>query len=492
MSTASTQNPVILGHSNQNGQLRGPVVKPAGGQGSGGGSHQTQQPGHMKQASSTINNGTGPSITQLAKATPTANTVIKPGDDWKRNLTLPPKDMRMRTSDVTATKGNEFEDYCLKRELLMGIFEMGWEKPSPIQEESIPIALSGRDILARAKNGTGKSGAYLIPLLERIDLKKDCIQAMGIVPTRELALQVSQICIQISKHMGGVKVMATTGGTNLRDDIMRLDETVHVVIATPGRILDLIKKGVAKVNQVQMMVLDEADKLLSQDFVVMMEEILSYLPKQRQILLYSATFPLSVQKFMNSHLSKPYEINLMEELTLKGVTQYYAYVTERQKVHCLNTLFSRLQINQSIIFCNSSQRVELLAKKISQLGYSCFYIHAKMRQEHRNRVFHDFRNGLCRNLVCTDLFTRGIDIQAVNVVINFDFPKLGETYLHRIGRSGRFGHLGLAINLITYDDRFNLKGIEEQLGTEIRPIPGSIDKSLYVAEYHSENGEVKL
>ncbi|XP_071000548.1 probable ATP-dependent RNA helicase DDX6 [Oncorhynchus clarkii lewisi] len=176
MSTASTQNPVILGHSNQNGQLRGPVVKPAGGQGSGGGSHQTQQPGHMKQASSTINNGTGPSITQLAKATPTANTVIKPGDDWKRNLTLPPKDMRMRTSDVTATKGNEFEDYCLKRELLMGIFEMGWEKPSPIQEESIPIALSGRDILARAKNGTGKSGAYLIPLLERIDLKKDCIQ----------------------------------------------------------------------------------------------------------------------------------------------------------------------------------------------------------------------------------------------------------------------------------------------------------------------------
>ncbi|XP_038843712.1 probable ATP-dependent RNA helicase ddx6 [Salvelinus namaycush] len=342
MSTASTHNPVILGHSSQNGQLRGPVVKPAGGQGSGGGNHQTHQPSQMKQASSTINNGTGPSSTQLAKATPTANTVIKPGDDWKRNLTLPPKDMRMRTSDVTATKGNEFEDYCLKRELLMGIFEMGWEKPSPIQEESIPIALSGRDILARAKNGTGKSGAYLIPLLERIDLKKDCIQAMGIVPTRELALQVSQICIQISKHMGGVKVMATTGGTNLRDDIMRLDETVHVVIATPGRILDLIKKGVAKVNQVQMIVLDEADKLLSQDFVVMMEEVLSYLPKQRQILLYSATFPLSVQKFMNSHLSKPYEINLMEELTLKGVTQYYAYVTERQKVHCLNTLFSRV------------------------------------------------------------------------------------------------------------------------------------------------------
>uniref|UniRef100_A0A8C3GJ99 RNA helicase n=1 Tax=Cairina moschata TaxID=8855 RepID=A0A8C3GJ99_CAIMO len=452
MSTARTENPVIMGLSSQNGQLRGPV-KPSGGPGGGG--TQTQQQMNQLKNANTINNGTQQQAQSMT-------TTIKPGDDWKKTLKLPPKDLRIKTSDVTSTKGNEFEDYCLKRELLMGIFEMGWEKPSPIQEESIPIALSGRDILARAKNGTGKSGAYLIPLLERLDLKKDNIQAMVIVPTRELALQVSQICIQVSKHMGGAKVMATTGGTNLRDDIMRLDDTVHVVIATPGRILDLIKKGVAKVEHVQMIVLDEADKLLSQDFVQIMEDIILTLPKNRQILLYSATFPLSVQKFMVNHLS----------------LKFCIYLT------CF--LYVQLQINQSIIFCNSSQRVELLAKKISQLGYSCFYIHAKMRQEHRNRVFHDFRNGLCRNLVCTDLFTRGIDIQAVNVVINFDFPKLAETYLHRIGRSGRFGHLGLAINLITYDDRFNLKSIEEQLGTEIKPIPSNIDKSLYVAEYHSE------
>uniref|UniRef100_A0AAY5EEP7 RNA helicase n=1 Tax=Electrophorus electricus TaxID=8005 RepID=A0AAY5EEP7_ELEEL len=188
MSTARTENPVILGLSNQNGQMRG-SVKPPGGPGGGGGGAPTTQPTQIK-APSTINNGNSQPVS-------TANTVIKPGDDWKKNLKLPPKDMRMKTSDVTATKGNEFEDYCLKRELLMGIFEMGWEKPSPIQEESIPIALSGRDILARAKNGTGKSGAYLIPLLERIDLKKDCIQALVIVPTRELALQVSQICIQV-------------------------------------------------------------------------------------------------------------------------------------------------------------------------------------------------------------------------------------------------------------------------------------------------------
>uniref|UniRef100_A0A674DB98 RNA helicase n=1 Tax=Salmo trutta TaxID=8032 RepID=A0A674DB98_SALTR len=450
MSTARMENPTsIMGLNKPNGQFRGPL-KPVG------------------LTSGSLATAPEPDAHQKGGNIPQGSGGIRFGDDWKKCLQLPQKDCRFRTSDVTSTKGNEFEDYCLKRELLMGIFEMGWEKPSPVQEESIPIALSGRDILARAKNGTGKSGAYLIPLLERIDLKKDHIQAMVMVPTRELALQVSQISIQVSKHMGGVKVMATTGGTNLRDDIMRLDETVHVVIATPGRILDLIKKGVAKVDKVQMMVMDEADKLLSQDFVVLIEDIISFLAKGRQILLYSATFPISVQKFMAKHLSKPYEINLMDELT--------------QKVHCLNTLFSRLQINQSIIFCNSTQRVELLAKKITQLGYSCFYIHAKMMQEYRNRVFHDFRNGLCRNLVCTDLFTRGIDIQAVNVVINFDFPKNAETYLHRIGRSGRFGHLGLAINLITSEDRFNLKSIEDQLVTDIKPIPGSIDKGLYVAE----------
>jgi len=407
---------------------------------------------------------------------------------WKTQLKLPPKDARKKTTDVTDTKGNEFEDFCLKRELLMGIFEKGWEKPSPIQEASIPIALSGRDILARAKNGTGKTGAYSIPLLEQIDASKDVIQGMIVVPTRELALQTSQIAIELSKHLG-IKVMVTTGGTNLKDDIMRIYEKVHLVVATPGRILDLMEKQVANMSKCRMLVLDEADKLLSQDFKGMLDKVISFLPRERQILLYSATFPLTVESFMRKHLKEPYEINLMDELTLKGITQYYAFVQERQKVHCLNTLFSKLQINQSIIFCNSTQRVELLAKKITELGYSCYYIHAKMAQAHRNRVFHDFRAGLCRNLVCSDLFTRGIDIQAVNVVINFDFPKMAETYLHRIGRSGRFGHLGVAINLITYDDRFALHRIEQELGTEIKPIPRDIDKSLYVAEFHQEEDQ---
>jgi len=413
------------------------------------------------------------------------NSVVPVQAGWKGELKLPPKDNRVKTTDVTETKGNEFEDFCLKRELLMGIFEKGWEKPSPIQEASIPIAQTGRDILARAKNGTGKTGAYTIPIIDQIDTSLDVIQGMIIVPTRELALQTSQIAIELSKHLG-VKVMVTTGGTNLKEDIMRIYEKVHLVVATPGRILDLMEKKVANVDRCKILCLDEADKLLSQDFKGMLDRLLSHLPSTRQVLLYSATFPLTVEHFMKKHMRDPYEVNLMDELTLKGITQYYAFVQEKQKVHCLNTLFSKLQINQSIIFCNSTQRVELLAKKITELGYSCYYIHARMAQAHRNRVFHDFRAGLCRNLVCSDLFTRGIDIQAVNVVINFDFPKMAETYLHRIGRSGRFGHLGVAINLITYEDRFALHRIEQELGTEIKPIPKVIDKSLYVAEFHQD------
>ncbi|KAJ6801033.1 DEAD-box ATP-dependent RNA helicase 8-like [Iris pallida] len=407
-----------------------------------------------------------------------SSAINSSSQDWKAQLNIPPRDTRYQTEDVTATKGNEFEDYFLKRELLMGIYEKGFERPSPIQEESIPIALTGSDILARAKNGTGKTAAFCIPALEKIDQDKNVIQVVILVPTRELALQTSQVCKELGKHLN-IQVMVTTGGTSLRDDIMRLYQPVHLLVGTPGRILDLTKKGVCVLKNCSMLVMDEADKLLSPEFQPSIEQLIHYLPTNRQILLFSATFPVTVKDFKDRYLPKPYIINLMDELTLKGITQFYAFVEERQKVHCLNTLFSKLQINQSIIFCNSVNRVELLARKITELGYSCFYIHAKMLQDHRNRVFHDFRNGACRNLVCTDLFTRGIDIQAVNVVINFDFPKNSETYLHRVGRSGRYGHLGLAVNLITYEDRFNLYRIEQELGTEIKQIPPQIDQAIY-------------
>jgi ATP-dependent RNA helicase DDX6/DHH1 len=418
--------------------------------------------------------------------------MMKSGDnpssdvDWKASLKIPEKDVRLKTADVTAVKGNSFEDFCLKRDILKGVYEKGWESPSPIQESSIPIALTHRDIMARAKNGTGKTGAYSVPLLESIDPSVNKIQAMILVPTRELALQTSQICMELAKHTS-IKVMLVIGGTLLKDDLIRLSQTVHVIIGTPGRLVDLFNRGLLDISKCKTVVLDEADKLLSEELKCAVEQLLNAVDKNRQVMVYSATYPVTVESFMAKHLRNPYQINLMEALTLKGITEYYAYVQEKHKVHCLNTLFSKLQICQSIIFCSSAQRVELLAKKITQLGYSCYYIHARMSQQDRNRVFHDFRNGCCRNLVCTDLLTRGIDIPTVNVVINFDFPKYSESYLHRIGRSGRFGHLGIAINLVTYADRYALKTIETELVTEIKPIPKEIDKRLYVAEFQTES-----
>ncbi|RZB57506.1 DEAD-box ATP-dependent RNA helicase 8, partial [Glycine soja] len=278
---------------------------------------------------------------------------------------------------------NEVEDYFLKRELLMGIYEKGFERPSPIQEESIPIALTGSDILARAKNETGKTAAFCIPALEKIDQDNNVIQVVILVPTRELALQTSQVCKELGKHLK-IQVMVTTSGTSLKDDIMCLYQPVHLLVGTAGRILDLAKKGVCILKDCAMLVMDETDKLLSPEFQPSIEQLIHFIPTTRQILMFSATFPVTVKDFKDRYLRKP-----------------YVFVEERQKVHCLNTLFSKLQINQSIIFCNSVNRVEFLAKKITELGYSCFYIHAKMLQDHRNRVFHDFRNGACRNLVCT-------------------------------------------------------------------------------------------
>ena len=245
----------------------------------------------------------------------------------------------------------------LRRELLMGIFEAGFERPSPIQEEAIPIALTKRDILARAKNGTGKTAAFVIPALQQIDPSRPKIQALLLVPTRELALQTAQVCKILGKHMA-IQVMVTTGGTTLKDDILRLADPVHVLVGTPGRILDLAGKNVADLTECPVFVMDEADKLLSPEFAPVMEQLLAYLPETRQVMLFSATFPMIVKDFKaclllprlpntdrsmkDKHMKLPHEINLMDELTLRGVTQYYAYVEERQKVHCLNTLFSKV------------------------------------------------------------------------------------------------------------------------------------------------------
>ena len=381
-------------------------------------------------------------------------------------------------------KGDHFEDYKLSAELLKGIYEKGYDTPSPVQEEVIPVALERKNIIARAKNGTGKTGSFVIPILQLIKTNMNninSIQALILVPTRELALQISSTVKEIGKYLN-VQCMVSTGGTNLKEDIHRLrNQTapVHVVVGTPGRVLDLSYKGIMNLSKCSILVLDEADKLLSKDFQKTVENIIKNLPSLKQTMLFSATFPLDVRNFQQKYMSNSVLKNLMEELTLFGVTQYYTYIEEKLKLNCLHTLFQKLEINQAIIFCNTTKRVKLLAKKVFEMGMSCFFIHAQMDQQERNKVFHDFRNNACRCLVSTDLMTRGIDIPNVNVVFNFDFPKNSETYLHRIGRSGRFGHLGIAISFVTDDDVKNYYTIKKELDTDIEPMPQNIDRNKY-------------
>eukprot|EP00055_Hartaetosiga_balthica_P011130 m.49712 g.49712 ORF g.49712 m.49712 type:complete len:409 (-) comp7464_c3_seq1:176-1402(-) len=390
------------------------------------------------------------------------------------------RDLRVRTEDVTDTLLENFEEFNLNRLLLKGIHEKMFFKPTPVQEKTIPQALLGTNLIVRAKNGTGKTASFLIPILNSINTKKNAVQAVVLLPSRELSLQTAQVAMELGKYLD-VQVVSCVGGMNVRDNILRFNRPVHIVVGTVGRVLDLISRKVIRCDHVTTLVMDEADKLVDRTFIINLEEIISYMPPERQTMLLSATFPHSVKEFTDKYVPNAKFINLMEELTLKGVTQYYVFLEEKSKVKCLNTLMKKLQVIQSIIFCNSSKRVELLAKRIIKMGFSCYYIHSNMDQSDRNKIFEQFREGKCRHLVCTDLFTRGIDVEAVNVVINFDFPSSPETYLHRIGRSGRGGHLGLAVNLVTERDRVAFTMIERALQTTIESIPQVIDRSLYVS-----------
>lgn len=370
----------------------------------------------------------------------------------------------------------------------MGIFEKGFEKPSPIQEEAVPILLQGRNVIARAKNGTGKTAAFCIPMLQKVNAASRESQGLVLVPSRELSMQTTAVLKELGKHLPGLAVVSLTGGSadGTRGDIARVKAGAHIIVATPGKLRDLADRGVVNLRSVTMVALDEADKLIADSMQTDCEDLLARHinpdAARRQICLFSATFPAAVKPFVDRWMKAygdPYHINLMDELTLKGLTQFYAFVDEKQKLSCLDTLFRKLEINQSMIFCNSATRVELLAKRITEMGSSCFYIHSRMEQADRNRVFHEFRAQKARHLVASDLVTRGIDVPTVNVVINFDFPKNAETYLHRIGRAGRFGHLGLAVNFVTIADKDEMYKIEQELSTEITPVPPTISRDLY-------------
>ena len=354
-------------------------------------------------------------------------------------------EMESNWKEVTET----FDDLNLKKELLRGIYGYGFDKPSTIQQRAIKPIILGKDVIAQAQSGTGKTATFAIGSLQLIDTSKLEVQSLVLAPTRELA---NQICT-VYKFLGDfmkIEIQVLIGGTRVQDGIKRLESGVHIVVGTPGRVKDMLKKNVLKLSHLKSFILDEADEMLSKGFLEDMKEVISYIPPECRINLFSATMPKDIVTLTTNFMNDPAKILIKnEELSLAGIKQYYVTLKKEWKLETLLSLYKGLDIAQAIIYCNSKKVVDFLYEEMKKKNHMVGCIHSELAMVERDRVMREFRSGATRVLISTDLTARGIDVYQVSIVINYDLPTQKETYIHRIGRSGRFGHLGLAINLIT-------------------------------------------
>jgi translation initiation factor 4A len=371
----------------------------------------------------------------------------------------------------------KFDDLGLKEEVLRGIYGYGFEKPSPIQQKGILPVLQGRDTIAQAQSGTGKTGAFTIATLQIVDTTSDNTQALICVHTRELAYQVYKVIESIGEWTG-VKVHACCGGTAVRDDIRKLKGGVHVVVGTPGRVKEMMKKGFLKTDFLKLFVLDEADEMLSRGFKSQIQDIFKFLPGEIQIALFSATMPLEILKLSENFMRDPARILVKkDELTLEGIKQYYVPLDKEEwKLEVLMNLYMNLEINQAIIYCNTTKKVDWLTKELKEKEFTVSSMHGEMDQVTRDLIMREFRTATTRILISTDLLARGIDVQQVSVVINYDLPTKKESYIHRIGRSGRFGRKGTAINFVTPREADFLKEIQSHYNTQINELPTNLEE----------------
>ena len=401
---------------------------------------------------------------------------------------MPPKYEEL-TTDYVSDENYDWKDFDLGVDLIAALEANDIMKPSAIQAMVLPHALANRNILARSKNGTGKTLAFLVPIINQIDPKSKNLQAIILSPTRELALQITTEAKKLCKHIPGVNVVATIGGfrSPAYDSSIIKSHGVQLLVATPGRIFDLISRGLVTVNKVKMVALDEADRLVADKniFIEQFDKILRNIHKEHQIMLFSATYPQQTKVFADRFMPNVIQINNMSSLCLDGIKQYYAPVSAADnKLNGLYYLLSHLHIDQCIVFCNSIRRVEVLAKLLTEKGLSCGFTHSLQTQEDRNRIFHSFReNQNPRNLISSDLFARGIDVPSVNVVINFDLPNTSTTYLHRIGRSGRFARKAITISLVQPSELETICKFEQELDIEIEKIPMPINDDSEIHNY---------
>ena len=370
----------------------------------------------------------------------------------------------------------------LDTKLLRGIYAFGFEKPSAIQKQALyPMTVRpATDIIAQAQSGTGKTGAFVTGILQIIDEKTPATQALILAPTHELASQTKQVMDDIGRFLK-VKTQLLVGGTSVENDKKQLlENTPHVVIGTPGRVHDMFRRRYLVANTMKVLVIDEADEMLSSGFKEQMYKIFQYMPNEIQIGLFSATVPETLEQLTARFMRNPIKILVKADmLTLQGIAQYYIRLdSDEHKYATIKDLFEGLTISQAIIYCNSTRRVDDLEEAMVQDNFPVKKIHGKMDEDERKEVHKDFKNGGCRVLITSDLFARGIDIQQVSVVINFDVPKSEHTYLHRIGRSGRWGRKGIAINFVTRHDGAKLKHFEEYYNTQISEMPGDWSKHL--------------
>lgn len=371
-----------------------------------------------------------------------------------------------------------WDDLNVDSNILRSIYAYGFENPSDIQKKAIKPIQDGHDLIAQAQSGTGKTGAFVVGALSRLDVTKKSTQIIVLVPTHELVSQIYTVFCNLSSFIDGVVIRKMVGGTAVIDDIQDVRANIpHIIIGCTGRVFDMIKRRAISTREVKLCILDEADEMLSVGFKDQIYNIFQLLPGNTQIALFSATMPPSILQLTEKFMRDPVKITMKpQELNLEGIKQYYiAMHNDYDKLDCLKDLFARLTVSQTIIYANDVRRVKDLYEVMTKEGYSVCCIHRDMSKQERNDTITKFREGGYRMLISSNITARGIDVQQVNTVINFDVPRSVDTYLHRIGRSGRWGRKGIAVNFVTKMDIRQMKIIEQHYGVSIEEMPADLE-----------------
>eukprot|EP01114_Cavostelium_apophysatum_P005087 TRINITY_DN156_c0_g1_i1.p1 TRINITY_DN156_c0_g1~~TRINITY_DN156_c0_g1_i1.p1 ORF type:complete len:456 (+),score=120.52 TRINITY_DN156_c0_g1_i1:150-1370(+) len=370
---------------------------------------------------------------------------------------------------------DNFDNMALSEDLLRGIYAYGFEKPSAIQQRAIQPLCKGLDIIAQAQSGTGKTATFTIGILSQLNFSIPECQALILAPTRELAQQIQKVVLALGDYLN-VRCHACIGGTRVRDDISKLQSGVHIVVGTPGRVYDMLCRRVLRPDSIKVFVLDEADEMLSRGFKDQIYDIFQVLPERTQVGLFSATMPPEALEITQRFMNNPVRILVKrDELTLEGIKQFYISVErEEWKLDTLCDLYDTLNITQAVIFCNTRRKVDWLTDKMRAREFTVSSTHGDIDQKERDVILNEFRTGSSRVLITTDLLARGIDVQQVSLVINYDLPRNLENYIHRIGRSGRFGRKGVAINFVTTEDVRTLRELETFYNTTIDEMPAHV------------------